>query len=453
MSKVARVMTAVLLVALAAACAKEPPSIVPAAPKYPSLIFPAMPEQLAQDTALSELHQRAWAALQAGDTRVAEREFRLVLERNASFFPAEAGLGQVALARKDYRDAVTRLDHVLAISPRYVPALVARGDALVALGREADAAASYEAALEVSPGLPGLREKVDALRFRTVEDVIAAARKARDAGRDEEARAAYEKAIQASPQAAFLYRELATVERRQNRLDDALAHLKRAEELDPSDARAHIIAGEILESRQDFAGAVGEYEAAAAIDPSEDLTERIARARDNAALAGMPAEYRAIASDAAIDRAGLAALIGVRLEDLLQQAPRRNDAVITDARSSWAARWITAAVRAGVMDPYPNHTFQPTATVRRSELAEVVAKLLPLAAARSPKKLDAWRAGHPKFTDLPPTHLNYPAAAMAVEAGVLAPMPDGSFAPGAVVSGQEATAAINKIDKLARTVR
>jgi tetratricopeptide (TPR) repeat protein len=448
-----RLRAAIVVVAFLAACASPPPSIAPVAPKYPSLIFPAMPEQLARDAALSELHQRAWAALQAGDTRAADREFRMVLDRNPAFYPAEAGLGQVALARRDYKDALTRFEHVLAISARYVPALVARGDALVALGREADAASSYEAALEVSPGLPGLREKVDALRFRTVEDVIADARKARDAGHDEDARAAYEKAIQASPQAAFLYRELASVERRQNRLDDALAHLRRAAELDPSDARAHVLAGEILESRQDYAGALNEYQAAAAIEPSDELTNVIDRARENVALADLPAEFRAIASDPAVDRAGLAALIGVRLEDLLRQSPRRDSAVITDARASWAARWITAVVRAGIMDPFPNHTFQPTTTVKRSELAEVVARLLPLAAARTPKKLDAWRGGRPKFADLPPGHLSYPAAAMAVEAGVLTPMPDGAFAPGAVVSGQEATAAIDKINKLARTVR
>lgn len=453
MSMFARQAILVVLVAVAAACASKPPAIAPAAPKYPSLIFPAMPEQLASDTASSELHQRAWAALQAGDTRLAEREFRMVLEKNPSFFPAEAGLGQVALARKDYRDALARLDHVLAISPRYTPALVARGDTLIALGRDGDAAASYEAALDASPWLPGLREKVAALRFRSVEDTIAAARKARDAGHDDEARAAYDKAIQGSPQAAFLYRELATVERRQNRLDDALAHLRQATELDPSDARAHVLAGEILESRQDYAGALEEYEAAATIEPSDELTEKIERARENIAVAELPAEYRAIASDATVDRAGLAALIGVRLEDLLRQAPRRAGAVMTDARSSWAARWITIVVRTGIMDAYPNHTFQPSAIVRRAELADVVARLLPLAAARSPKKLDAWRAGRAKFTDLPPTHLSYPAAAMAVEAGVLAPMPDGSFAPGAVVSGQEATTAIDKIDKLARTAR
>lgn len=453
MMRLTRLACAVTVVALGAACASKPPSIVPAAPRYPSLIFPAMPEQLARDAALSELHQRAWAALQAGDTRLAEREFRMVLERNPSFFPAEAGLGQVALARKEYRDALARLEQVLSVSPRYVPALVARGDALVALGRDGDAASSYEAALEASPGLPGMREKIDALRFRGVEDVIAAARKARDAGHDEEARAAYERAIQASPGAAFLYRELATVERRQNLLDEALAHLKRAAELDPADARARLLAGEILESGRDYAGALTEYEAAAAIEPSDDITERVDRARENIAVADLPAEYRAIAADAAVDRAALAALVGVRLEDLLRQAPRRSSAVITDARTSWAARWITAVVRAGIMDPYPNHTFQPASVIRRADLADVIARLLPLAAARSPRKLESWRAGRPRFTDLPPGHLNYAAAAMAVAAGVVAPLPDGSFAPGAVVSGQEATAAIDAINKLARTVR
>ena len=51
----------------------------------------------------------------------------------------------------------------------------------------------------------------------------------------------------------------------------------------------------------------------------------------------------------------------VHLEDLLRRARAGNAVVITDARDSWASPWIQAVTRAGVMDVFPNHTFQPTA--------------------------------------------------------------------------------------------
>jgi hypothetical protein len=86
----------------------------------------------------------------------------------------------------------------------------------------------------------------------------------------------------------------------------------------------------------------------------------------------MPPEYRAIEQATTVTRAQLAALIGVRLEGLVKRAPQRNTAVITDTRGNWAAPWIIPVARAGFMEVYSNHTFQPSATVRRGDLAFAV---------------------------------------------------------------------------------
>ena len=43
---------------------------------------------------------------------------------------------------------------------------------------------------------------------------------------------------------------------------------------------------------------------------------------------------------------------------------------LEDLRGHWARPWILTAVRAGVLDAYPNHTFQPGAVVKRAELAD-----------------------------------------------------------------------------------
>ena len=53
---------------------------------------------------------------------------------------------------------------------------------------------------------------------------------------------------------------------------------------------------------------------------------------------------------------------------------------MTDARNHWAATWIMTVVRAGIIDPFDNHTFQPRALVRRTDLALADE---PLAVARS----------------------------------------------------------------------
>jgi hypothetical protein len=121
---------------------------------------------------------------------------------------------------------------------------------------------------------------------------------------------------------------------------------------------------------------------------------------------------------------------------------------MTDIRGSWAAPWITAVVRAGVMDVYPNHTFQPAAIVRRSDLALAVSRVLALIGANRPAALEEWKAGRPRFLDLPPAHLGYPAAALAVSAGVLPSLEGDSFQPSRTVPGAEAVSAVDRLEAL-----
>jgi Tfp pilus assembly protein PilF len=451
MTSVRRLCIALALIVCTAgvACAPRRAPTVPAAPRFPSYVFPGVPEALAVQTKLANRHNAGWAYLQSGDLRAAEREFNWVAGQDPAFYPSEVGLGYVALARRDHEKALEHFDRGLASAPQYASGLVGRGEALLVLGRQQEAIVSFEAALAADPALTELRTRVESLRFRTLEDEIATARRARDAGRYEEAVASYNRALAASPEAGFLHRELAVTEQQLGRLDPALSHAQRAIELDPSDARAHIVAGDVFEAQRRFAEALAEYEAAAALEPSEELTAKIETVRERAALAALPPEFQNVETEPAISREQLAALIGVRLENLVAQAGLVKAAVITDARNTWAAPWINAVVRAGIMDVYPNHTFQPAALVRRADLAAAVTRLLAIAAGGNRIVLERWRTAEATFSDLPPSHLHYPAAAMAVETGVL-DAPGGAFHPARPVSGAEALEALERIDAIWR---
>ena len=119
----------------------------------------------------------------------------------------------------------------------------------------------------------------------------------------------------------------------------------------------------MLDVRGDVAGAEHAYSDALALEPSAaaDLESKIEMLRERAELARLPEEYRAIEQSPQITRGDLAALIGVRLAPLLQASRRRDAVLITDVRTHWAAIWIMSVARAGVMDPFSNHAFQPRA--------------------------------------------------------------------------------------------
>jgi len=442
--------SAVALLAVAAGCARTiEPAPAPTAPRYPDFMFPVAPPALATD-ALVALQERGWQFLQAGDLGQAKGAFGAALAEDARFYPADAGLAYVSLADRDYDGAAARFDRVLLRSPGYVPAMVGKADALAGAGRADEAMRLLTEVLAIDGSLADVRRRLDVLAFRAQQDVLKAARLAADAGRFDEAAAAYERAIGASPDSGLLYRELAAVERKARRTDAALAHANRAATLDPSDARALVLVGELLEDRGDFTGAVNAYLKAEALEPGDEARARVAAARSRSDLARLPDEYRAIGDAAEITRGDLAALIGVRLSTLLDGAAAGEPLVMTDARSHWASRWIAAVAGAGVMEPYPNHAFAPRTPVQRLDLAQAASRVLALIGARRPDKARAWRAARPVIADLPSGHLGYPAVAMVVGAGIMPLADGGAFLPARHVSGREAIDVVARLEVLAR---
>lgn len=431
------------LLALVVAC--TPPSAVvttPATPQHPDFVYPATPEGTPKATA--DRLARGWRLLQANDLAAADREFAAVLSTNRDFAPARAAAGYAALAQKRASDAVAQFDAATPAGRPYAPALVGRGLALLALTRDEEALASFEAALAADAAIPDLAERVATLRVRVVQDRIGRAERAAAAERWDEARAAYRAAIEASPDAAFLYRDLAAVERRAGREETALELARAALIYDADDARAHIIIGDVLAERREFDDALAAYRKAAAIDPSPALEATIARVRERAREAALPSQYRAIPERPQVTRGDLAALLGVRL-GALARAPQRQ-VVVTDVRGHWAESWIQTVARSGAMEVYPNYTFQPDAPLRRLGLADAVSRAL--AVLRPAATVAGWDATAVNVTDVPAEHLAYPAVRRAVASGVLR-LEGGAFNLLRPVTGAEVVEVVTRLSAMA----
>jgi tetratricopeptide (TPR) repeat protein len=449
----ARRAIVLLLLAVTVACAPvtSAPVSAPAALRFPEYIFPAI--EPAQPPEVLTEHQSAWYLLQGGDTRAAERRFTTLLKNHADLYPAHVGLGYTALSRKDHKAAISHFDRALAINPSYAPALAGKGQTYLAMGSRAEALSAFDAALAADPGLTSIRMTADVLRFQSMQGGVAQARKAAQEGRLAEARTAYLDAIKASPQSPFLYRELAEIERREGNLPAALDHTQHAIALEPGEARSYVLLADVLEAMGQFANAAEALGKASALEPSEELTARIEALNSRAAFDAMPEEYRTIAQDPAITRAQLAALIGVRLDDLVKRAPRRSSALISDIRGNWASPWIIPVTRAGFMEVFLNYTFQPSTTVQRRDLAYAVSRILAFIASENPRIAAPWGNAKPRFPDVPQGNLNYPHAAVAIASGVMQPGENGTFDLIRPVSGAEAVAAVTRLAELAGSRR
>lgn len=441
-------MIIALAIAAGACAQKTVPLPNESATRFEDFVQPVIPQTFSGNPAAVASQQRGWRFLQAGDFRNAEREFQLALKAVPDFYPAETALGYLELARKDAKAALPHFEKALLANGRYVSALVGGGQAFLALGRDRDALFAFQSAVAVDPSLTDIRRRADVLQFRGVERELAAARQAVKDGKLDDASKAFAAAISSSPDSGFLYRELADVEIKRGNGDEALKDLEKAISLDASDTAAMVQMGDVLASRGDLDGAARWYGEAVVIDPNDAVEAKLDAVRARAEAEHLPAEYKAIESTTQLTRGELASLIGIRLPGLVQAARQKNAVVVTDVRNHWASTWILAVVRAGLMDAFANHTFQPRAVVRRSDLALAMSRLLTRLNAENASRARPVPAARPRFADLAPTHLAYPAASMVVAAGVMTVDADNKFQPSRVVTGAEAVAAVSRIEAL-----
>jgi tetratricopeptide (TPR) repeat protein len=274
------------------------------------------------------------ALVPGGDLARAESGFAAVLKRSPQFYPSDTAMGYLDLARKDFESAGQRFDRVLQSNASYVPALVGRGEALLALSREAEALASFESAVKLDPQLQGIARRVEVLRARAQQDNVANARKA-GAGKPPGRSGALVRTgdCRVSGQRVSRARSRRgrgeTGEDRRGARAVPARHRNGPDGCDVEDADRR----DARRARRPCRRAQDVYEANS-LEPTAELRRRITAIEARLAYLKLPPDYRAIPDTASITRGDLASLIGIRLAALIEHAPGT-------ARSSSPMRAIT----------------------------------------------------------------------------------------------------------------
>lgn len=437
---------------VAAACGATNPPAVPAAPAFPEVPALHVPDGLIVPADARTRLEAGWRRFQSNDLRGAARDYAAALARAPEFYPAETGLGYVAFQERRWDEAIRWFDAALARNGAYAPALAGRVEAALSTGDEPGAIAALERWIAVVPAGPPREEltgRLDVLRLRVVQAELSAAAASRDAGRLDEAQATLERARRMAPGSAVVLRELARVEIARGAFDAAEADVREALTHDPGDPETHAVLGEVLEAHGRLRDAADAFRKAAALEPRAEWVSRAATLASRADMAALPAEYRAIPSAQTVTRAQVAAVIGVRLAGELARAPRRVTVVLTDIRSHWAAPWIVPVTRAGLMEAFPNHTFQPGVVVRRADLAQIAWRAIQVLGAHRSREIAQWRAARPVLADVPRTHLAFADIAAAVASGTVSPADATRFLPNRPVTGAEVLAAVARLEQIA----
>jgi tetratricopeptide (TPR) repeat protein len=415
-------------------CAKR---VVPPVPRGEDYLFPsAARAEVSADEAAAL--RAAWREVVAGDTASAARRYEKVLKRRPGLAAARTGLAFARLRAGRLEEASSGFEAVLADRPADLPALVG---AASAAGRRGDVDAAlgfYRRAQATAPDDTLVRKRLAALRLQVTERHMGLAQAAVERGDAQSAALEYAAALEAAPEVAGVRLTLAELVASRGDVPGALALL----EADPSgDRQVALRRAGLLTEQQEFARAVEVYRDLLARDPTDEAARAGEKgARESLEMLSMPEEYRRIRESPRVTRADLAALVAVRVGALRRAGPGE-PRVAVDIGGSWAREHVARVLALGIMEAYPNHTFQPGATLRRVDLAR--------AAARTLDRLGFSRGAAAVPSDMSPSHLDYEAVERVLAAGLMGLTASGGFEPWRPVSGSEA---IDLVDGVARLV-
>lgn len=389
--------------------------------------------------------EEGWRSLQLGDLETAASELEDLSGRYGRSAEIATARGFLELRLGSAPAASRYFESALRARPDYAPAL--GGYLLTALSTGDDELAydRLETLQENHPQHPLVERYETTLMVNVAETRLARARELSEAGQYEEAAEAYVAALEVAPGVGALYLEAAEAELAAGLVDRAVQHAERATELDPDNARAYRVLGEAHYAGNELEGAYEAYLVAAELDPrSIEIRARLESIERQYQEENLPPEYTEIEQSERVNRAQLAALLYLELRDAFQQATDGASVIATDIANHWASDYIRRVLGLGILEVYPNHTFQPGGFVRRVELAEALARALERLSPASYRAAKQSSRFDQEFSDLAPTNAHYDAAALAVSLGLLMVRGDG-FEPQGFVSGAEAAAAVEAL--------
>jgi tetratricopeptide (TPR) repeat protein len=203
------------------------------------------PSNPALEVALGEVHGLT------GDHPQAEVHFRKALKLDPKQLDAGVKLGDALLAQDKTELAQLQLLHVSAIHPKSAWALIRLGDAERALKKDEAAQGRYRAALHIDPDSSWAK--------RQLAFVLA------DVEKYDEAEVLL-RSMETSEEDATAQMVLGHIEKHRGRLENALAHYRRAQKLNPNDGLAHLFIGEVTLKLGDPRTAEGHFDEALRLD-------------------------------------------------------------------------------------------------------------------------------------------------------------------------------------------
>lgn len=428
-------------------------SCVTTAPSPPAFHIEEVPAAVAARLTLDQriAAGEVWAGLKKGRPDQARN---LLLKLGPASPLYSVGLGYVSLSEGDLALAESQFKDSLARIPDMTPANAGLAQVYEGRGEKEPALSQYRAILEREPDNSWAKPRFESLRHEVAGALLSEARTAAAAGRRDDARRALQKVLvyePASQEANYLLGlsdlEAGDLESARARFDMISGNDRETQERKKKVFRA---LAERFYQKGEFGRSLDSYEKLAELEPLDKaVAARVAELKDKLGVYDLPSQYGLIASEEALAREDLAALIAVKFKTFLD-APEPQTQILVDISTSWAQAFIIKVASFGIMGVFENHTFQPRRVINRADLAQSLAALIDLLKGRGVRLVPLLDARRIQVADVPPDSFYFAPILKVISYQVMDLTPQRMFEPERTVPGREAMRVLDVVLGLAK---
>lgn len=390
--------------------------------------------------------QKAYREYGKGHFQKARTGFQKAIRNSPDHFPAYLGIAYTYLAEKDPDNAEKYIRKSLEISPDYPQAHSALGYGLE-MRREYDGAlAELDEVARLNPDYPSIQQDRNIMKLKSTEQHLALAQEMSESNPDE-ALKHLKRAQELAPEVSQIPLDIAGILMRQGNCMEALPYLRAADERNPATAEIKKQLASCLIDLKEYNEALLVLQDLSTLEPQNTQTkQQIEKIKKLIFINSLPEEFQAIPTTEQINRGQFAALLLVHLE-VLQTYKTQESQIIVDSINHWAQNFIRKAVDLGIFDLYPNRTFQASQPVTRLELAKAISRILEILKRNDGMKAEA-NAEPIVIPDVAAVSVYYGMVSKGLSAGIMSLDADGRFHPGRPVSGAEAISVVNRLKSL-----
>jgi tetratricopeptide (TPR) repeat protein len=387
-------------------------------------------------------YQTGYQEYLQGNQTKARTSFLELVKKRSDYYPAYLALAYSYSAeeKQDYAESYVR--KALEIHPDYPQAHYFLSSILEAKQDYEGALAQLNEIEKIDPQYPALGQAQNILKLKVTEQYLNTGRKLADQNPDE-ALKYLKTAHNMAPEIAQIPGEIAEILLKKNNCQEAIEYLKIAMDRSPDDVVMKTQLADCYVKLNEYQPAKTLYEELALQMPDDaSIKQRLEQIKKSIFIEGLPSEYQNIPSTPEITRSQFAAYFSINLE-ALRKFRSEGQQIAVDIIGNWAQNYIQKVVNLGIMDVYPNRTFQPNQPLTKLDLARAVSRILEIVELSGKKQFSS--NSPVDIPDVPPGHIYYSLVAKPIAAGVISLDTDGRFHLSRRVSGAEVLSVVNKL--------